>query len=247
MKQNDSQFWQGKTAVITGASGGIGRALSLRLAEMGLGLLLTGRRQDALEETAAMVRRAGGQAEIYAADLTVPGRIDDLLRTAEQTFGGLDVLINNAGMAQRSSFEEVTEEDFNRIMATNARVPYFLCQRALPYLRRSDCATVINICSVTAHKGYPQQSVYAASKHALLGLSKSLANEVFRENIRVHVISPGGVYTDMVALARPDLSPEGMILAEDVADIAAFYLSKRMSSAVVDEIEVHRVNKEPFA
>ena len=108
-------------------------------------------------------------------------------------------------------------------------------------------ASIINICSVVAHKGYPQQSVYAASKHALLGLSKSLANEVFRDDIRVHVISPGGVFTDMVALARPDLTPDGMTLPEDIADIVLFLLEHRAANAVIDEIQVHRTNKEPFA
>jgi len=136
---------------------------------------------------------------------------------------------------------------FDSIMQINVRAPYFMCQQALEDLRKSDCATIINICSVVAHKGYPRQSVYAASKHALLGLSKSLANEVYKDNIRVHVISPGGVFTPMIALVRPELTPEGMILPEDIANIMGFYLECRKSNAVVDEIEVHRANKEPFA
>ena len=121
-----------------------------------------------------------------------------------------------------------------------------MCQRAIPDLKKSDCATIINICSVVAHKGYPRQSAYAASKHALLGISKSMANELFRDNIRVHVISPGGVFTPMVALTRPDLTPEGMIMPQDVAHIVRFYLECRNTNAVIDEIELHRANKEPF-
>jgi len=143
--------------------------------------------------------------------------------------------------------EEMTPKLFDSIMQVNVRAPYFLCQRAIPELKKSDCATIINICSVVAHKGYPKQSVYAASKHALYGLSKSLANEVFRDDIRVHVISPGSVYTPMIAMVRPDLSPEGMILPEDIGNIVGFYLECRRSNAVIDEIEVHRVTKEPFA
>ena len=239
--------WTGKTAVITGASGGIGSALSRKLAGYGMNLMLAGRRQEMLEKTAREAAAQGGTAKTFACDLNTPGAIDSLLSSAFEAFGGIDVLINNAGLAQHSALEQVTEEEYDRIMTTNVRIPYFLCQKALPYLRRSDCATIINICSVVAHKGYPMQSVYAASKHALLGMSKSLANEVFKENIRVHVISPGGVYTDMIALARPDLSPEGMILPEDIADVAAFYLEKRAGSAVIDEIELHRMNKDPFA
>ena len=141
--------------------------------------------------------------------------------------------------------EETGEEVFERIMRINVKVPYFLTQAALPYLRRSKSASVINISSVVGHAGYPLQSAYAASKHAVLGFTKSLAAEVYGEGIRVHAISPGGVYTDMVKVARPDLSPEGMILPEEIAEIVLFFLANR-GNAVVDEILVHRVNKTPF-
>jgi len=99
---------------------------------------------------------------------------------------------------------------------------------------------------VVAHKGYPLQSAYAASKHALAGFTKSLANEVWQEGIRVHLISPGAVFTDMVRISRPDLTGEGMILSEDIAEIAAFLVAHR-TNAVIDEIEVHRAGKAPFA
>ncbi len=244
---NMNSFWQGKTAIITGASGGIGSALAKKMASCGINVMLAGRNTALLEKAAGAAREEGVQAAFFAGDLTQAGNIDELLARTETTFGGFDVLINSAGLAQHCSVEEMTPDQYDKIMALNVKVPYFLCQQAIPYLRRSPCATIINICSVTAHKGYPQQSVYAASKHALLGFSKSLANELFRENIRVHVISPGGVYTDMIALARPDLTADGMTLPEDIADIAAFYLQKRMSNAVIDEISVHRTNKEPFA
>ena len=99
---------------------------------------------------------------------------------------------------------------------------------------------------MVAHKGYPLQSAYAASKHALLGLSKSLANELYQEGVRVHVISPGGVYTDMARIARPDLSPDGLISAGEVADAVMFLLSLD-KNAVIDEICLHRQGKAPFA
>ena len=244
---NQPTNWSGKTAIITGASGGIGTSLARELSFRHFQLMLTGRDEAALEKTAAVAQEEGCEVEIFPADLTQEGAIDLLLEQTQNRFGGIDVLINNAGLAQNCGVEEVSEELFDNLMNINCKVPYFLCQKALPYLRASDCATIINICSVTAHKGYPYQSVYVASKHALLGFSKSLANEVYSEGIRVHTISPGGVYTRMVTISRPDLSPEGMILPEDIADIAAFYLDKRMSNAVIDEIELHRANKAPFA
>jgi NAD(P)-dependent dehydrogenase (short-subunit alcohol dehydrogenase family) len=143
------------------------------------------------------------------------------------------------------AFENVSVEEFDKIMAINVKVPFFLTQFVLPLLKKSAAATIINIASVTGHAGYPQQSVYSASKHALLGMTKSIASEYYKENIRVHAISPGGVYTDMVKVTRPDLKPDGMIMPEDIAEIVHFFLANR-GNAVVDEILVHRVGKEPF-
>ena len=241
-------FLKGKTAVVTGAAGGIGEYICDRLArEYGMNIVITGRRAEALSALAGKLRGYGVRVLECICDLSGMDGITKLIEAAAAEFGGIDVLINNAGMAHNCAYEDVTPELFDTIMNINVRAPFFLCQKAIPYLRKSDCATVINICSVTAHKGYPRQSAYAASKHALLGLSKSLANELYNENIRVHVISPGGVFTDMVAVARPDLTSDGMIMPDDIANVVGFMLENRLSNAVVDEIEVHRAAKEPFA
>ena len=245
---NKAAFWKGKTAIITGAAGGIGEALCRKLAgEYGMNLTITGRNGAKLRALADELRALGVQVCECVGDFCEMAFVAQVLDDTRGAFGGVDVLINNAGLSHNCGVEEMIPEQFDSIMQVNVRAPYFLCQQALPDLRRSDCATIINICSVVAHKGYPRQSVYAASKHALYGMSKSLANELYRENIRVHVISPGSVFTPMIAMVRPDLSPEGMILPEDIANIAGFYLECRSSNAVIDEIEVHRVTKEPFA
>ncbi|HIS03289.1 MAG TPA: SDR family oxidoreductase [Candidatus Pullichristensenella avicola] len=231
----------GKTALVTGAGGGIGREIAARLKAAGANVAICGR-------DAQKLRRA---AETVGGALTLPGDLLDVEyaqscvdRTVE-AFGGLDILVNNAGITLAKPFEETTLEEFERVMNTNVRAPFVLSRRALPHLRRTR-GRVINIASVVAHKGYPLQSVYAASKHALLGLSKSLANEVYQDGVRVHVISPGGVYTDMVRLSRPDLSPDGLIVAGEVADAVMFLLSLD-KNAVVDEICLHRQGKAPFA
>ena len=235
----------GKIAVVTGAGGGIGRATAVRLAQEKMKLVLFGGNNLAkLDETRRLVEQ---QTEC----ITLPGNLTDLqamdamFAKMIDTWGGLDVLVNNAGMTLNAPFAETTVEQFDAIMAINVRVPYFLTQKAIPYLKKSQAATVINIASVVAHAGYPGQSAYAASKHALLGFTKSLAAEHYNDNIRVHAIAPGGVYTDMVKIARPDLTPEGMIMPEDIAEIIAFFLLNR-GNAVVDEIIVHRMNKQPF-
>ena len=239
--------WKGKTAIVTGASGGIGGAVCEKLASLQMNQVITGRKMDVLEKLSAKACSLGAEVMACAGDVTDSAFRKSLVQNAVERFGSLDVVINCAGIAQNQHFEEVTEEDYDRIMNLNAKAPYFLCQAALPELRKSSCATIINITSVVAHKGYPFQSAYAASKHALAGFSKSLANEVYKENIRVHLISPGGVYTPMVALARPDLTPDMVSLPEDIANIAAFYLEMRDANAIVDEIQVHRSGKEPFA
>ena len=239
--------WKGKTAIVTGASGGIGSAVCEKLASLQMNQVITGRKMDVLEKISAKACGLGAEVMACAGDVTDSAFRKSLVQNAVERFGSLDIVINCAGIAQNQHFEEVTEEDYDRIMNLNAKAPYFLCQTALPELRKSSCATIINITSVVAHKGYPFQSAYAASKHALAGFSKSLANEVYKENIRVHLISPGGVYTPMVALARPDLTPDMVSLPEDIANIAAFYLEMRDANAIVDEIQVHRSGKEPFA
>jgi len=230
----------GKTVLITGAGSGIGRAIAFKLAQEGASIVMVGRDVDKLRETATMTRRPEDML-ILPADITMHEGIDSVMRSLER----LDILINNAGIALNSSFEQTSEADFDRIMALNVKAPFVLCQRCLSFLRKSDCPTIINLGSVVSYQGYANQAAYAASKHALIGMTKALAREVYAEGIRVHLIAPGGVYTDMIAVARPDLSPEGMIQADEVAEAVAFLLLHR-GNAVIDEIRLHRVGKEPF-
>lgn len=236
----------GKVAVITGAGTGIGRAIALKFAAGGMNLVLCGRNREHLTCVKNEAEKSGVKTLILPGDLTNDEYLFSVIDNAAEYFGGIDILINNAGMALNCTFEETETQQFDRIMRLNVRAPYFICQTAIPWLKQSDCAGVINISSVVGHKGYPNQSAYAASKHAVIGFSKSLANEVYQEGIRVHIISPGGVYTDMVAVARPDLSKDGMIMPEEIAEIAAFMVTHR-GNAVIDEICVHRAGKEPFA
>lgn len=239
------EILKGKIALITGASGGIGSCIARRFAQDGISLALLGRSKEKLAATAASVREYGVETLLLPGDLLDDAYLEDCFAAVKERFGGLDILVNNAGIALSRSFDETTMAEFDRIMALNARVPYLACHLALPLLRCSECASILNIASVVAHKGYPLQSAYAASKHALAGFTKSLASEVYREDIRVHLISPGGVFTDMVRIARPDLTGEDMILPEDIAEIAAFFIEHR-TNAVIDEICVHRSGKEPF-
>ncbi|HHU53216.1 MAG TPA: SDR family oxidoreductase [Clostridiaceae bacterium] len=239
-------FLKDKVVILTGATGGIGQVIAKALAARNMRLMLTGRNPGKLQQLAESVRAIGGDAATCIANLFDPEAIDLIINATLTVFGNIDMLINNAGLAQNTAFADVTAEEYDRIVTLNTKAPYFLTQKALPHLLKSDFATVINIASVVAHKGYVQQSVYAASKSALLGWSKSLAAEYYKKNLRVHVISPGGVYTEMVALSRPDLMPDEMIQPEIIADTILFLLEHRHTNAVIDEIGIHRANKEPF-
>lgn len=230
-----------KVCMITGASGGIGSAVAEALFTCGFKLVLMGRNEEKLKQTAQ-----GRECLILPGDICNDDYIKEAIEKTVATYGGIDFLINNAGVAQSKAFTDISMEEYDRIMNTNARAPFLLCQTALPYLKRSSCGTVINIASVMAHKGYALQSVYAASKHALIGFSKALSKECYQEGVRVHVISPGGVFTDMVKISRPDLTSEGMILPSDIAETVLYLIKMRNSAAVADEIELHRAGKEPF-
>ncbi len=234
----------GKVALITGAGGGIGGAIARILAENGADLALCGRNEEKLLETARLAEGFSVNAIALPGDLTAAGWPADVVRRTVTCFGRIDILVNNAGEVLSRPFEEVTPEEFDRILAVNTRAPFFLCQAALPHLRASKGA-ILNIGSVVSHKGYPLQSVYGASKHALLGFTKALANEVYKDGIRVHMLSPGGVLTDMAYRVRPDIPAEDLILPEEIAETALFLLTRR--TGIVDEIELHRPGKGPFA
>ncbi len=234
----------GKAALITGAGGGIGRALAGALAEGGANLVLCGRNVERLSESCEIARAAGVEAIPFPGDLTGDGYPAACVKRATDRFGRLDILINNAGEVLAKPFEAIAPEEYDRVMAVNTRAPFLMCQAALPHLKAAQGA-ILNIGSVVSHKGYPMQSVYGASKHALLGFTKSLASEVAGDGVRVMMLSPGTVLTDMAWRVRPDLNPEELILPEEIAELAVFLLTRK--TAVIDEIQAHRPGKQPFA
>ena len=237
---------RGKRAIVTGAGGGIGRSIALMLEGQGVHVVLCGRSEEKLKKTTEQ-GSGNGKFAICPGDLLEEEYIAGAVQAAKEQLGGIDFVVNNAGLAHNMPFEQIPTDLFDTIMATNVRAPFLLSKYALAYLRESGCGTIVNICSVVAHKGYPYQAAYTASKHALYGLSKTMANELNSENIRVHVISPGGVYTEMVKETRPDLDASGLTLPEDISDLVLYLLEHRNTNGVVDEICIRRPGKEPFA
>jgi 3-oxoacyl-[acyl-carrier protein] reductase len=236
----------GKTAIVTGAGRGIGRCIALTLACAGACIALASRTRAELETVHSEIAAAGGTSYGFSTDLCVEADVSALVDQTICRFGRIDILVNNAGMGIFKPLVETTSAEWDQIMAVNARGPFLLCKAAVPYLRQQPHSTIVNIASVVAVKGYANQAAYSASKHALYGMTKSLAREVQAYGIRVHVISPGGVDTGLSALARPDLDRAGLITPQEIADIVLF-LATHEGNAVIDEINVRRESATPWA
>jgi len=237
---------QSKTALITGASRGIGRAIALRLARLGVTPLLSARRPEGLEVLATeMESEFGVRPTCISADLADEASVSALVAAVTQSTDTLDILINNAGMTFSGALEETPTQVWDRCLAVNARGPFILCRDLLSLLRRGSRPCIVNIASVVGIKGYAQQSAYTASKHALRGMSIALAEELQPEGIRVHVVCPGGVDTDMVSQVRPDIAREDLMQPEDVADAVVFLIT-RLGKGIVDEIRIRRESSAPW-
>lgn len=238
---------QGKTALITGASRGIGKAIAYRLAGEKVNLVLTGRSEGELIEVADDLKHQYGvRTMVIVADLLKEEAPEAIIEKAIDKTKQLDFLINNAGAALSLAIEKTTIERWNLMMNLNARAPFFLCQAAIPHLRKSDTPVIINISSVVGYKGYINQAAYTASKHALTGWTKVLAQELQDEHFKVHLISPGGVDTDLISEMRPDLDAKALMNPTEIAEIVLF-LIKFEGKAVIDEIRVRRAAGKPWA
>lgn len=237
--------FKGKTALVTGSSRGIGESIATRLSSLGMHVVITGRDDEKLDEVRLRIQSVGSEPHVVVADISSPATPDKLIHETIQKFGRLDILVNNAGYAVSKSFSMTSIEEWDRIFAINARGPFFLCQKAIHYLKKSECATIFNISSVVGRLGYKNQAAYAASKHALMGFSKVLAKEVQPLGIRVHTIAPGGVATEMVKTMRSDLGTSNLIQPEEIADVVEFLLKYR-GNAMIDNIDVRRSNGTPF-
>jgi NAD(P)-dependent dehydrogenase (short-subunit alcohol dehydrogenase family) len=234
-----------KVALLTGASRGIGRAIAVSLAKVGISTVLTGRSTADLTETARLVKESGGEGMIIPSDMTDEASLKSLVSQTIQRFRRIDILVNNAGITHSALLEETKTEDFDRCWAVNARGPFILCRECIPYLKKADTGYIINISSVVGVKGYPHQSAYTASKHALRGMSMALAEELKSQNVRVHVICPGGVNTEMVSRVRPDIKTEDLIQPGEIAELVT-YLVTHKGNAVIDEIHIRRATANPW-
>ena len=236
----------GEVAIVTGAGRGIGRSVAMALAREGARVSLAARTERELQDTGSEIEKSGGEAAAFPTDVSREVEVRALVQGTVEMFGRLDILVNNAGTGVFGPLAETTTEQWDRIMAVNARGPFLLCREAIPYLRQQQHACIINVASVVGVKGYVDQAAYGASKHAVMGMSKALAKELQPDGIRVHVLCPGGVDTELLGKARPDLDRSQLIRPDEIAEAVLFLVTYR-GNAAIDEIHVRRASSTPWA
>src|SRR6202049_778466 len=198
----------GKTALVTGASRGIGRATALALAKAGAQVVVHyGSGANEAQAVVAEITKAGGRADAVGADLSAPDGAHKLAKQVRAVVGDrLDILVANAGTSKAATIEETTVEDFDRLFAVNVRAPFFLVQQLLPILHEG--SSVVLLSSLAAHAAVGQLSAYAATKGAIDTLVKHFASALGGRGIRVNAVAPGVVPTDMSSFAKTDAGRE---------------------------------------
>ena len=206
-------------AAVTGASRGIGRATALFLAEKGVSVALVARPSGALQETVAEVRRRGVRSEAISCDLRHPEEIRAAAARIISSLGVPEVLVNNAGIVRRASVERMPLADWDEQLDVNVRAPFLMTQALLPAMRNAGAGRIIHVGSISSTIGAPLSSAYCASKWALVGFMKSLAEELSGSGLTTLAILPGSVDTQM--LQGSGFGPR--MSAEDVAKTIGFY------------------------
>ena len=188
---------EGRVALITGASRGLGKAMALALAPAGIRLALVGRDVAALTAVAAEARALGTEAEVFRADIADEQQVLDLERDVIAKLGPVDILINNAGINIRKFCVDYTLAEWNSVLHTNLTSVFLMCRSFVPHMKGRGYGRIVNIASIMGHISFPQRTVYSASKAGLLGFTQALALELAREDISVVAISPGPFATEM--------------------------------------------------
>ena len=205
---------QGKVALVTGASQGLGRALALAYAKGGASLVVNSRSEEGIRPVAGEVEGLGAEVLAVAADVSKGEDAKRLVDEAVGRFGGIDVLVNNAGLlGPRVAIEEYPEEEWRRVIDANLTGPYLVSKAAIPHLREG--ASIINVVSGVSVEGRAEWGAYSVSKFGMEGLSQILAAELESRNIRSNAVDPGGMRTEMRAAAYPEEDPQTRITPEE--------------------------------
>jgi NAD(P)-dependent dehydrogenase (short-subunit alcohol dehydrogenase family) len=187
----------GKSAVITGGGTGIGQAIALSFAREGAQVAVAGRRKEKLDETLSLLQQAGCSALALECDVTKAADTERVVKAAEDAFGKLNVLVNNAGALSVATVETIAEDDWNRVMATNVKGPFLMSRAALPAMRRAGGGSIINVGSVLGMVAIRDRAAYCASKGGVSMLTKAMALDHAHDRIRVNCLCPSIVESEM--------------------------------------------------
>ena len=198
-----------KIALVTGASRGIGRAIATELARRGWAVAIGYRvRRDKAEERAQQLTEAGCRAMICQADVSRREEVEAMVRRVEENFGPVSLLVNNAGIAGQSLFQELTEERWHEFFSVNVDGAFYASRAVLPHMLHEHTGCIVNISSIWGQRGASCEVAYSATKAALIGLTRSLAAELAPSHIRVNCVAPGVIRTDMLDELPEELLPQ---------------------------------------
>lgn len=238
---------EGKVAIITGASRGIGKAVARKYAEQGASVALTARNiNDEVLAFVAELEALGVKAKAYTSDASIFASAHDLVAEVQQEFGRIDILVNNAGITQDALMMRMTEEQWDNVININLKGAFNLIHAVTPIMMKQRSGNIINMSSVVGVSGNAGQANYAASKAGMIGLTMSIAKEMGSRGIRANTIAPGFIITDMTHALSEDVRKqwEAQIplrrggMPEDVADVAVFLASDMASYVTGQTINV---------
>ena len=232
-----------KIACITGASKGIGKAIALTLAGEGANIAISARHKDQLEITATEALKSGAEVFAFSGDMSREEDIKKFVQSTVDHFGSMDILINNAGLGKFHPIAELASKDWDEMFNLNVRGLFICTREALPYLRASGDAAVINVASLAGKNAFVNGGGYTATKHAVIGFSRCLMLEERKNGIRVLVICPGSVATNFFDDHHDTMDPkrDRILQAQDVAD-SILHMLRMPQRAMVSEIDIRPSN-----
>lgn len=232
---NDNTSLRDKVALVTGGGRGIGAAIARKLACLGAKTAICGRNQKELSHTAAQISAAGYHCEPYQCDITILGQIEEMARRVQAKLGTVDILVNNAGVGGFGvPLHKLPPDAWERVLNTNLRAVYYIIRTIAPGMIEKRCGEIINISSIAGKNALPNGAVYSASKWGLNGLSYSVAEELRQYDIRVTVVCPGSVHTDLSPHEGKD--PNRMLQPDDVAHVVQMLVTQQPRSFVSEVV-----------